>query len=204
MKKFFFTLVLALMTFPLWAQSNDATEGISTSKEVDLGLSVHWAGYNVGAESPQETGSYFPWGEVSSLVKKGSGANRNDFFLVGDLQDMPERDAATANWGSKWRMPSLKEVKELIDLCSWEWIEYKGVMGYRITGPNGNAIFLPAAGFDNGDYRGFQGSAGLYWSTTPFGGNTDGIYLLIFNEDRYSTDTRTPNQGCSVRPVCTK
>lgn len=194
------------MTSALWAQT-DYPLGISTSKEVDLGLSVNWAGYNVGAEMPQDYGYYYSWGEVDHLVKKGStGTTANQRFAIpiADLSNYPEKDAATANWGTKWHMPSLSDVKELFEKCSWEWMEYKGVLGYRVTGPNGNAIFLPSAGYDNGDYRAFQGTAGLYWTSTPFGGNAEGAYLIIFNDGQISTDTRHPNQGCSVRPVCTK
>lgn len=123
---------------------------------VDLGLSVKWAAYNVGATSPEEYGDYYAWGEVEPKVdytienykwyEKGKGIS-----LPGGVSDISgtEYDAATANWGNGWRMPTKLELMELCENTTAVWVNYNNVKGYRFIGPNGNSIFFPATGFRN-------------------------------------------------------
>ena len=120
---------------------------------VDLGLpsGVKWATCNVGASTPNAYGNYYAWGETTTkdFYTEGSCASYDQPWsnISGHLQ----RDAATYNWGSQWRMPTAEECCELRALCTWEWIYQNGYKGYKITGPNGRSIFLPAAGYrDNG------------------------------------------------------
>ena len=114
---------------------------------VDLGLSVKWATCNVGASSPEKTGSKFAWGETSEKTEYTwanylNGGNTN----IGSDIKGTKYDAAYVNWGSKWRMPSETEVKELISKCTCKSLTINGVKGYQITGPNGNSIFIPGDG----------------------------------------------------------
>ncbi|MBQ4476329.1 MAG: hypothetical protein II935_09075, partial [Bacteroidales bacterium] len=112
-------------------------------------------------------------------------------------------DAATANWGSVWRMPTQTELNELKNSCTVTWVTYNGVNGRLFTGPNGNSIFLPAAGyrFDSSLYD--VGSYGYYWSSSLNTDGPNGAWTLSFLSDyyyMYSYGSRLCGQ--SVRPVC--
>ncbi len=135
-------------------ENNDKNENTrpTSGQSIDLGLSVNWAGWNIGASSPQENGDYFAWGETTG---KEIYHWDNYYFMnsEGDY-DFPSNnisgtkyDAATVKWGNEWRMPTAKEFQELIDNCVWEYAQYNGKWGYFVTGSNGNSIFIPAAGF---------------------------------------------------------
>ena len=114
---------------------------------VDLGLSVKWATCNVGAHSPEEYGDYFSWGEISP---KCSYLKTHYNTLSPEPEVLPlASDAANANWGGAWRMPTKEEAYELInpDNCTWTEINVNGINGYKITSKkNGNSIFLPKCG----------------------------------------------------------
>ena len=97
-------------------------------------------------------------------------------------------------------MPTLAEQEELIYKCTWEWTTQNSVNGYKVTGPNGKSIFLPAAGFYDGSSLGYDGGLGTYWSSTPYNFNILISYCFYFNSDHYmSSDYRY--YGRSVRPV---
>ena len=191
---------------------------------VDLGLSVKWATCNVGANTPEAYGDYFAWGETKPKVVYGEkiykynegvektitkynfsaahGAVDNKYVL--DLED----DAAHINWGGKWRMPTRKECAELEEICTWQWKQYNGVKGYLVTGPNGNSIFLPAAGFKKEKAILEVGIRGFYLSNTLMKAKTDyhtySPYVLIAkweNESKYWWG-RSRYYGIPVRPVC--
>ena len=177
---------------------------------VDLGLSVKWASCNVGAETPEEYGDYFAWGEtspkssytVSNSVTYGlSTSELESRGIIGSDGNLTAKyDAATANWGGSWRMPTLTEMKELLNNCSWTWTTQNGVKGYKVTGPNGNSIFLPAAGFRDGMSLYSAGSYGDYWSATPYS-DSDYAYDLSFGSDYYGWYGAYRYYGHTVRPV---
>ena len=146
---------------------------------VDLGLSVKWAAYNVGAIAPEEYGSYFAYGETKEKSKydwsnyKWGEEDRttkynNDVEGGEGLKTLlPEDDAATVNWGTKWRTPTCEEIDELFDetKCEWTWDATK--KGYTVKSlKTGNSIFLPATGSRNEENYFGTGSDGLYWSST--------------------------------------
>lgn len=183
---------------------------------VDLGLSVKWATYNVGATTPEEYGDYFAWGEVKSKIDytennyKYQGYtkyNPTDKKKVLDIID----DVARMNWGGKWRMPSDSEWGELISQCTWEWDNEKN--GYVVTsqkeGYTQKSIFLPAAGYKGHAHLSCSSTVGHYWKTSLGGSissyNSGEAYAncICFSwsntpwghtENRYS--------GLSIRPVC--
>ena len=179
-----------------------AITGVHNGHEwVDLGLSVLWATCNVGASSPSDYGNYYAWGETktkSSYTKENSKTYNVD---MPDISGEPKYDAATANWGEGWRMPTKEELDELVDKCGWQWTTQGGHNGYKVTGPNGNSIFLPAAGWRAGTSLDRTGGNGYYWSSTPLGGSTQSAYRLYFYSGNHNVDWNYRRFGRSVRPV---
>ncbi len=172
---------------------------INGYKYVDLGLpsGLKWAACNVGASSPEEYGDYFAWGETTpkSTYTESNSATYNK--EVGEISGNPEYDAASANWGGTWRIPSQIEMQELIDNCTWTWTTKNGIQGSLVSGPNGNSIFLPAAGY-HGSSLNFRGSDGCYWSSTPSG--SQGAYLYFRMDSPRITDIMR-SYGQSIRAV---
>ena len=179
---------------------------------VDLGLSVKWATCNVGASSPEAYGNYYAWGETTTKSNY-SDSNCSTYGLsYSQLQSQgyidsegnltAQYDAAAANWGGDWRMPTKTEMQELINNCTWTWTTQNGVNGYNVEGPNGNSIFLPAAGYRYGSSLINAGSYGCYWSSTPYGSHGYDAYFLYFSSDylRYMYNYYR-FYGQSVRPV---
>ena len=187
---------------------------------VDLGLSVKWATCNVGADSPEDYGDYFAWGEVESKTtydwstyKYGLDYNKltkyssksrygKDGFTDSKTVLDPEDDAATANWGGAWRMPTKAERDELLNNCRWDWTTQNGVNGYKVTGPNGNSIFLPAAGHMSEGALRYAGLRGYYWSSSLDTDNLGSAYYVYFSSDKLYRDYDDCCYGLSVRPVC--
>ncbi len=182
----------------------------SSYDAVDLGLSVKWASCNVGAESPEEYGDYFAWGETET---KSSYTSDNSVTYGLSISELESRgiigsdgnltaayDAATANWGDGWRMPTLDEIKELLNNCTWNWTTLNGVNGRLVTGPNGNSIFLPAAGYRYDTSLYYAGSGGYVWSATPLSSSSR-AYGLDFNSGYYYWFDDNRTYGQAVRPV---
>lgn len=168
---------------------------------VDLGLSVKWASCNVGANAPEEYGDYFAWGEISPK-KEYTEDNCTTYGVpMSDIAGNPAYDAATANWGGNWRMPTKDEIIELRKNCTWEWTSLNGVNGKRVTGPNGNSIFLPAAGSRFNNELAGDGSFGYYWGSTPSSDDTHYAYILYFLYEYQSTNRYYRYFGLTVRPV---
>ena len=168
---------------------------------VDLGLSVKWATCNVGANSPEEYGDYFAWGEVSPEYSYTSYNCSTYGVSMTDISGNPQYDAATANWGGAWRMPTKAELEELLSNCTWEWTTLNGVNGRKVTGPNGNSIFLPAAGYRYGTSSGHVGSGGYYWSSTPYEDDDCYACFLYFYSGYCDWGWGSRYHGQSVRPV---
>ena len=101
-------------------------------------------------------------------------------------------------------MPTKEELEELIDKCDWQWTTQGGHNGYKVTGPNGNSIFLPAAGWRYGTLLSLAGAFGLYWSSTPDGSNSLLAYRLYFNSGSHYVYWLNRSLGPSVRPVSDK
>lgn len=144
---------------------------------VDLGLpsGILWAKYNVGATSPEEYGGYYAWGETE---EKNSytwenyeyyNSSTDSFIDIGSDISGTQYDVAHVKWGNGARMPKKIEFVELLNNCSFTVVDYNNVEGNYVTGPNGNHIFLPFAGYYEGDeendYRG-QGLNCDFWSSS--------------------------------------
>lgn len=177
---------------------------------VDLGLSVKWATMNIGASNPETSGYYFAWGATSSQSNytlityfdyKEQGMKKYN-SKGGKSNLATEDDAATANWGGTWRMPTRAETEELLAKCSWKWTTLNGVNGCQVTGPNGKSIFLPAAGYRDGSSSFQVGTLGRYWSSSLDNSNDYGAYFMGFSESGNSSDTHARYCGHPVRAVC--
>ena len=190
---------------------------------VDLGLpsGLKWATCNVGASQPEEYGDYFAWGEVEpkdyydwSTYKWCNGTENtqtkyctnSDYGYNGftdnkttlELSD----DAANYNWGDGWRMPTTEEQVELYNNCSWEWTTQNGVYGRKVTGPNGNSIFLPAAGYRRDSSLYYAGSFGDVWSSSLYTDYPDYAYCLSVYSNFVGWNVSSRYFGFPVRPVC--
>lgn len=195
MKKVLLLTLAVIFLGTIYNKVNAADDKAKSSDEieaVDLGLSVKWANMNVGAKTPSGFGSYFAWGETktkqffswntytwskgdSPYLTKYSTLDRRTQLALSD-------DAARANMGGDWRMPTVDEYDELIDNCKWEWTNKDGVNGYKVTSKkNGNSIFLPITGFRfYGDVQ-FRAINGIYWTSSLYTANPYKAWCLEFN-----------------------
>ena len=170
---------------------------------VDLGLSVKWATCNVGATSPEDYGHYFAWGETSPKAEYTWENSVTYGEQMSDISGNAQYDAATANWGGSWRMPTKEQMEELVEHCEWEWTQVNGVNGAKVIGPNGSSIFLPAAGYRNGSSLGNAGGNGYYWSSTPsdYDYGVYDAYYLFFDDGYEGVYGRYRTHGRTVRPI---
>ena len=182
--------VFGYLKFFSWDEPTGYHEGHGY---VDLGLpsGLKWATCNVGASNSSDYGDYFAWGKTSP-----KSTDVSDYHKVwGDISGNPSLDAAAAQWGGGWRMPTKAEFQELIDNCTWTWTTHGGHHGYKVTGPNGNSIFLPAAGWLYDGRSNIQSDVrGSYWSS-----NEDSY--LSFTYDVIMVRECSPEDGHSIRPV---
>lgn len=172
---------------------------------VDLGLpsGLKWATCNVGASKPEDYGNYYAWGET---VTKSEYTQENSVTYgqqISDISGNAQYDAARANWGETWRMPTKAEMEELVNNCTLTWTTQSGVNGYKVMGPSGNSIFLPAAGRCSGSSRSryYVGEHGYFWSSTPNESGTGNAYFLFFNSGSHDENLSGRYYGQAVRPV---
>ena len=185
------------------------------STPVDLGLpsGLKWAAGNVGATSPEQAGLYFAWGETTGYtveqVKSGERAFTKDEYLAGTAASIStdltlEQDAARANLGGNWRMPTKAECQELIDNCNVVWTDNyngTGVKGKVFTSKvNGNSVFFPAAGngYDSSVFS--VGTHGHCWLASW--SSSSGAWELYFYSKSQRLYVNSRYCGCSVRGVC--
>ena len=183
---------------------------IAGHEYVDLGLpsGLKWATCNVGANKPEEYGDYFAWGETETKTEytgencKTIGIKKR---LFGDNKIIDKRenfkDAARANWGGSWRLPTKEEMEELKNKCTSQLTTQSGVNGCKVTGPNGNSIFLPAAGYCTGSSPTGVGELGGYWSSTPDESGDDLACDIYFGDGDHFVFWGYRYVGHSVRPV---
>ena len=189
---------------------------------VDLGLpsGTKWATCNVGAYSPEEYGDYFAWGETTpkdtynwstyqhcngsytTLTKYCTNADFGNNGYVDNLTTLlPEDDAATANWGPDWRMPTKEEWEELYNNTTVTWTTQNGVSGGLFTAANGNSLFLPAAGCRSDSDLFNAGSYGYFWSSSLHSGVPDFAWDFYSGSGSYFMGGDGRYYGRSVRPV---
>ena len=199
---------------------DDPTEAetAEAGKAVDLGLwsGTLWANYNVGAKKETQAGVYVAWGELKE--KKSEGYFKENYAYLDPANTKydgystalgtniagTEYDIAHVRWKGDWVMPTDAQFKELRDDCTWTSETRSGVLGYKVTGPNGNSIFLPCQGKYNGSSLLNQNEEGDYWCSTMymFAREYQIGYAMIFNEtDGYNLSRFSRKGGLNVRPV---
>ena len=175
---------------------------------IDLGLpsGTKWACCNVGATTPEGYGGYYAWGETEE--KDYYDRNTYQYYQNGSYVNLGSDiagtgyDVAHVKWGSSWVMPSLDQIKELVNNCTYTWTLMNGVLGGQFSGPTSGNIFLPAAGYRcyySGLYVG--GSLGYYWSSTPGPSYSIGTYFLSFDSGGVLWYDYSREDGHTVRPV---
>ena len=208
------------VSFTTKEQSSTPSNGTENGYAyVDLGLSVKWATMNVGASKPEDYGDYYAWGETTTQTEYNWSTYKycytyynnltkyNTYSSYGTVDNKTTLelgdDAARANWGGTWRMPTDVELSELREQCTWTWTTQNGVNGYKVTSKsNGNNIFLPAAGYRMDSKLKVVGSDGCYWANSISSNLPYCAWRLDFNasEVKWNGDNRC--YGQSVRPVC--
>jgi len=207
------------------SSEDDAIQGeggvnAGDAKAVDLGLpsGTLWADRNIGADSPEDYGDYFAWGETEpkdyyydDSYKWCNGSIRvnltkyctdSSYGIVDNKTVLDaEDDAATANWGDKWRMPTKADFNEIKFNCTFTWTVQNGVNGYKVTGPNGNYIFLPAAGERRADSLNDAGSFGRYLSSSLDMDDPYYAWSIRFYSGHFNTQSCGRENGITVRAV---
>lgn len=182
---------------------------------VDLGIGIGWATQNVGANSPEDDGNYYLWGEIItrssywwwyySLYTGSTNdyLNENKFYTPkNDISGMSGYDVATSKMGGKWRMPTRAEMSSLVNNCMFEAAEYNEVKGIIVTGPSGKSVFIPKAGhIKKTEKRHLNVAVQLWTSTNKSYGNA---YCLNITATAYATITDIQRYvGLPVRGVVT-
>ena len=212
-------------TYKVWESGATASTGTLNGHDwVDLGLpsGTKWATCNVGSDTPEGYGDHFAWGEVAnkenynwttyahsngdshSITKYCDDSDYGNNGFTDNLTVLEASDdAATANWGAGWRMPTKAEMQELYDNCTHEYTTQNGVNGRLFTASNGKSIFLPAAGGYSDNTLNNAGADGFYWSSTLATDSPDGAFSLFFYDNSgYHLNDFERTEGLSVRPVC--
>lgn len=222
MKRKSLILIVVMLLTVVGVSAQSCPDGKHPHK-INLGLpsGTKWSCCNVGASYPETYGNYYAWGETETKsvydddTYKYYDKRKDKYMYLGSSICGTRYDVAHVKWGGTWQMPSFKQCRELVDNCRTEWVKFNGKYGCKFTGPNGNSIFLPAAGFriDKGfkffdkDSRGMLGG---YWSGSEDSVEDETGYMLF----GYSEDEENPGFeiGCggnddwssiggSVRPV---
>lgn len=180
---------------------------------VDLGLSVKWATFNVGASKPEDYGDYFAWGETEPKETyswtnykwcDGTDANITKYNSAdGKTILEPADDAAQVHWGGKWRMPTKEEIEELIDNCTWSESIQNGVKGYVVTSKHtGNSIFFPYSGCFNHDYHAtLQGEKTWLYTWSAELSDKIRAYDITNRTGAILLEKNTRRCGFPIRPV---
>ena len=180
---------------------------IPQNQWVDMGLSVKWASYNLGASSPEDPGAYYAWGETTAKSNYIPDNSTTNGKTMNSISGDPQYDAAALIWGNGARIPTQVEMDELRVQCSWNWTTVKGVDGYQVVSKkNGNSIFLPAVGYYEDAALKQSGAIGKYWSASPTINNTSQAFALDFSQSSLGVMYLFCQRymGFSIRPVCNR
>ena len=199
----------------------DILLGNDIHEYVDLALpsGTLWATMNIGASSPEEAGDYFAWGETDPELKRyyefftykwccgtyntmTKYCYRQDIGIIDNKNELdPDDDAATVNWGPKWRMPSKGQLKELLDECTWEWTTVNGANGYLVTSKhNGASLFLPVPGFYSWEEHYGYNTSSRYWARSLGSPLPCNAYMLI-TKNGYPLNMSGAEERCWGRSV---
>lgn len=196
-------LLFAAAAFLVLRSSKDDGSGnrepegyLNGYRYVDLGLSVKWAEVSVGAEADSLAGDLYAWGEIESKGEFTIDNYDAPSEKMHNIERKRHHDVVTNSFGRGWRMPTRREVEELVDRCTWEPVETEGRCGYSVTGPNGNSIFIAADTI----IPGAKPSVAL-WSSYVVTEDKSMAYAIMIN-DSLSGVVPTPTYiGLQVRGV---
>ena len=170
---------------------------------VDLGLpsGTRWATCNVDATSPEQPGKHYSWGEVATKSSYLPGNTKTYNVKMNDISGDKTYDVATLKWGKGWRMPTEREMTELLRYCDDRYVQKGGRYGREFTSViNGKSIFLPATGSKNGSKLSEANGCGLYWASTP--SSDTGAHLYTFGAALGYVTTGDRAEGLAIRAVC--
>jgi len=192
------------------------SNSIAPSDAIDLGLSVLWGKCNLGADAPEDLGKYYSWGAVQSVPNMDwndyicseyqCGTDSDPIYAAGYFERMDiagsEFDQPHVLLGTGWKLPTNEEFQELIDKCDWTRTTIGSTNGFKVTGANGNSIFLPDNGYGmpgghgHSDYNG----GGYYWSSTIASKTKGGtLHFVAPNQKTITSNVRC--YGQRIRPV---
>ena len=171
----------------------------SPFKAVNLGLSIKWASFNLDATSSSELGGLYLWGDVNNngVFPYYEAPNRD--YISGT-----EYDIVRAKWGGSWRMPNRNEQIELVLQCTWSKSTVNGVDGMKVTGNNGNSIFLPFTGFGLGGNERMSLESGYYWAGESYRdehGRFANTIIFDATDYNYNTTYNVNIAKMAIRPV---
>lgn len=214
--------VVCIMGFALPEGEQTRNGSYNGHEYVDLGLpsGTLWATCNVGANTPEDYGNYYAWGETTTKSTyswenygycNGSSVSLTKYCNISKLGNngftddliilQPGDDAATVNWGGDWRMPTKEELRELFSNTTLIWTTKNDVYGMLLIASNGNSLFLPAAGVRYENKLEETGRIGSYWSSLLDTGFTSMSWHLQFDSKESGTWWTSRSSGLSVRPV---
>ena len=213
MKKILLLILMSFMTLLTANAQNDIVLSCPDDNHphaIDLGLpsGTKWACCNVGAIKPEEYGGYYAFGETmekdwydwSTYIH--CDGRENTCHYIGDDIAGTQYDVAHVKWGGSWVMPSMPQLEELIENCTYTWTTMNGVEGGKFTGPSGSTIFLPAAGYHWNDNLYTAGSDCDYWSSSQYPSYSYCAYGLFFRSGyAYWNGYYNRLYGLTVRPV---
>ncbi len=209
----FATAIAASLAFTACSDDDDDNKGDDSADAVeydihavDLGLpsGVKWSDQNLGANAPEEYGNYYAWGAIEPFDSYESDTYRAKV----DVPNIPANfsgdvnfDAAAHDIGGKWRTPTYGEIHELNVNSTKEWTTVNGVNGLKVTGPNGNSIFIPAAGFYSANVLSKATFSGYLWSASIDPGYEGAGISGIINGGGFGGGGNYGYLGYSIRPV---
>ena len=175
--------------------------------EIDLGTGKKWACCNVGARSPWEYGGFYAWGETE--VKPYWTYNWDTYSLCDGTQETCRAlgeniattgyDVARKEWGGSWSMPSTVDCLAIIDDCTFEWLIFNGVEGAKVTGKNGNSIFIPGAGYRWADMPRYRQC--VYWTSEQSADYAHRAYQMLLDDTQHKVNEAARCIGLLIRPV---
>ena len=206
MKYLSITLTMILVAFMANAQS---CPDDNHPHAIDLGLpsGTKWACCNVGADSPEDYGGYYAWGETEEKSKYDwsnyihCDGSKNTCYDIGSDIAGTEYDVAHVQWGGIWKMPSEGQIQELISNCSYTWTTKNGVVGGLLTGQSNGTIFLPEADICWNGFLECYMPGGYYWSSTLCQKSSNNAYRLCFDSWGGSSGGEYRGIGLTVRPI---
>lgn len=170
---------------------------------IDLGLSVLWSTHNVGASNERESGELYGWGNTDTYLTK----TLNQYPCKNPPANISGTtyDNARNLWGGDWRMPTLSELEELKDRCTWSVVEYDNRLFSKAVGPNGNSILFPLDGYRFVDELKAVNKGGFIWSSELYNGNNQfAANLALSNKGEAELSGYYRYSGQSIRPVMDK